>query len=82
MLDFHCATPECQSTCELSSRDRDRIIDALKERGWSAKVDYGRTRYYCPTCTDKAEAEEQKAAEAAKLKARDVEQPVSDPAGS
>ncbi len=45
---FHCAARGCLSTCDLSSRDRDRVPDALKERGWATVTAIGKTNYFCP----------------------------------
>ncbi len=45
---IHCAAPDCQSTCQLSSKDRDRVPAALKERGWATIGDKAHWKHYCP----------------------------------
>lgn len=60
---FHCGAPGCESTCDLSSRDRDRVPAALKERGWSVTGDKKYHKYLCPTHTPHPNGDETEYAE-------------------
>ena len=54
MITICCNVPGCQSTVTLSPADRDRVADALKERGWVSEKTNGDRKDYCPPHADRA----------------------------
>ena len=47
MKTIKCDVGECKSLCILSPLDSDRVDDALKERGWTAKGTGKDAKHYC-----------------------------------